>query len=148
MVTEPTRTSAAGDSARADGPIAVAKKCYRAYVAKDRAAIEEVIADDFHFSSPLDNRIDRKTYFARCWPNSRRIRGFEFIYLVEDGDRVFVTYEGQGSGGKGFRNTEILTVRGGKLVEAEVYFGWSLPHEARAGGTSPAGPPDRDRNAS
>ena len=56
------------------------------------------------------------------------------MHLVSEGDRVFVTYEGHSSSGKGFRNTEILTVRHGKLVEAEVYFGWSLPHEAPSGG--------------
>jgi len=38
-----------------------------------------------------------------------------------------------------FRNTEILTIRHGKLVEAEVYFGWSLPHEAPVGGFINAG---------
>jgi hypothetical protein len=33
-----------------------------------------------------------------------------------------------------FRNTEILTVRGGKIVEVEVCFGWSILHAAAAGG--------------
>jgi hypothetical protein len=28
---------------------------------------------------------------------------------------------------------EILTVRNGKIVEAEVYFGWTIPHEAGEG---------------
>jgi ketosteroid isomerase-like protein len=125
----------AGDkSASSVDPVSVAKKAYQAYVDKDRAVIESLVADDFHFTSPLDNRIDRGTYFARCWPNSEDITAFTFIHCVQDGDRVFVTYEGRGPGGKGFRNTEILTIRDGKLVEAEVYFGWSLPHEAPAGG--------------
>ncbi len=113
---------------------AIAKASYEAYVRKDRAAIEALIAPDFHFTSPLDNRIDRAAYFARCWPNSETITGFDFIHLVPDGDRVFVTYEGQRSGGGRFRNTELLTVRGGQITEAEVYFGWSIPHEAPAGG--------------
>jgi ketosteroid isomerase-like protein len=115
-------------------PIAIARRSYQAYVDKDRAAIESVIADDFHFTSPLDNRLDRKTYFERCWPNSERIEGFDFIHLVPDVDRVFVTYEGRAAGGRRFRNTEILTVRAGQLVDVEVYFGWSIPHEAKAGG--------------
>ena len=34
----------------------------------------------------------------------------------------------------GFRNTEILTVRNGQIVEVEVYFGWSIPHKAEPGG--------------
>ncbi len=117
-----------------DDPRAVARASYEAYAKKDRAAIEALIADDFHFTSPLDNRIDRKTYFDRCWPNSEGIDGFEFIHVVPDGDKVFVTYEGRAVGGRLFRNTEILTVRNGQIVEAEVYFGWNIPHAAAAGG--------------
>jgi len=49
-------------------PISVAKKAYQAYIDKDRALIESLIADNLHFTSPLDNRIDRATYFARCGP--------------------------------------------------------------------------------
>jgi ketosteroid isomerase-like protein len=113
---------------------ATARASYEAYVRKDREAIEALIDDDFHFTSPLDNRIDRQTYFERCWPNSARIAGFQFINLVQDGDKVFVTYEGTNDDGSGFRNTEILTVRNGKLLDAEVYFGWSVPHPAPAGG--------------
>jgi ketosteroid isomerase-like protein len=115
-------------------PVAIARASYEAYVAKDRATIEALIAPDFHFTSPLDNRLDRATYFERCWPNSRTIEDFQFVHLLPDGERVFVTYEGQTSGGRRFRNTEILTVRDGKIIEAEVYFGWSLPHKAPPGG--------------
>jgi ketosteroid isomerase-like protein len=118
-----------------DNPTEIARASYRAYVEKDRAAIERLIADDFHFSSPLDNRIDRKTYFERCWPNSEKLAGFDFIHMAADGEQVFATYEGQWAGGKRFRNTEILTVRAGRIVEVEVYFGWSIPHEAAAGGS-------------
>ena len=115
-------------------PVTIARTVYQAYVNKDRALIESLIGEDFHFTSPLDNRLDRATYFARCWPNSRTITGCKLVHCVHDGDKVFVTYEGRGDTGKAFRNTEVLTIRGGKLLEAEVYFGWSLPHEAPAGG--------------
>jgi hypothetical protein len=37
-------------------------------------------------------------------------------------------------GGARYRNTEIVTVRGNQIVEVEVYFGWSIPHETPAGG--------------
>jgi ketosteroid isomerase-like protein len=119
---------------RANDVVAIARAAYEAYAAKDRAAIEKLICGDFHFTSPLDNRIDRATYFARCWPNSERIEGFDFVNLVPDGDRVFVTYEGRSTGGERFRNTEIVTVRDGQIIEVEVYFGWSIPHKAKPGG--------------
>ena len=112
----------------------IARAAYDAYVTKDRAALEALLASDFHFTSPLDNRLDRETYFRRCWPNSKTIAGFEFINLVPDGDRVFVTYEGRNTNGHRFRNTEILTIRNAQILDVEVYFGWSIPHRAPHGG--------------
>lgn len=91
--------------------VAIARAAYEAYVTKDRAALEKLIAQDFHFTSPRDNRLDRETYLRRCWPNSKLIEGFDFIHLVPDADRVFVTYEGRNTAGRRFRNTEILTIR-------------------------------------
>lgn len=116
-----------------DTNIAVARAAYGTYVTKDRAALEPLIADDFHFTSPLDNRIDRATYFKRCWPNSERTERFDFIRCDPDGDRVLVTHEAVIGGGR-FRNTEILTLREGQIVDVEVYFGWSIPHPAKDGG--------------
>ena len=116
-------------------PKEVARMCYEAYANSDRSAIEPLIADEFHFTSPLDNRIDRATYFERCWPNNETILGYEYINLVSEGDRVFVTYEAWNKSGKRFRNTEVLTVRHGQLVDAEVYFGWNVPHKAPVGGS-------------
>jgi ketosteroid isomerase-like protein len=119
-----------------DDIVAITRASYEAYVTEDRAAIEALLAEDFHFtSSPLDNRIDRTTYFARCWPTSATTEAFEFIHLVADGERVFVTYEGRTSDGRRFRNTEIVTVRARRIAEVEVYFGWSLPHAAPVGGS-------------
>jgi ketosteroid isomerase-like protein len=114
--------------------IDIEKQSYRAYVNDDRAANEAVIGEDFHFTSPYDNRIDRATYFERCWPNHKAIEGFRFIRLVEHGDQVFVTYEGTNTTGRAFRNTEILTIREQKIVDVEVYFGWNVPHDAPPGG--------------
>jgi ketosteroid isomerase-like protein len=125
---------------------AIAQAAYRAYETKDRGAIEALLADDFHFTSPLDNRLDRATYFRRCWPNSEVIERFDFKYLVTDADRVFVTYEGRNTNGHRFRNTEILTIRDQHIVEVEVYFGWSLPHRAPHGGFVDQSEPGRQQS--
>ena len=109
-----------------------ARAIYDAYVAKDRSAAERLLADDFRFTSPLDNVLDRDSYFAICWPNSADIEGFEIVHMVEHGQQVFVTYEGLGKRTR-FRNTEVLTLRDGKIAEVEVYFGWNVPHKVPAG---------------
>lgn len=112
----------------------IIRACFKSYPDKDRATIESLIGDDFHFTSLLDNRIDRKTYFERCWPNSETMAALDVERVVVSGDRAFVTYVGRTDDGKQFRNTELFTVRGGKVTDVEVYFGWSIPHEAPAGG--------------
>jgi ketosteroid isomerase-like protein len=104
----------------------LARACYRAYETGERRVVEELLADDFTFSSPADVRIDRATYFERCWPNAELIAGFEFVRLVESGDEVIVTYESTRTDGTRFRNTEVLTFAGDKICRAEVYFGWDL----------------------
>lgn len=115
-------------------PIAIAKAAYQAYVDKDRAAIEALIADDFVFTSALDNGINRETYFARCWPFSQLVKSFDFIFAAQDGERVYLTYESTHMTGLKFRNNEIFFIRDGKIRAIEVYFGWMLPHVAPEGG--------------
>lgn len=114
--------------------IEIVKRSFQSYEDSNREAAEAVIADDFHFTSPLDNRIDRTTYFQRCWPNHETCERFEFVRLVPHGDEVIVTYEGTSTNGHVFRNTEVLTVNNGQIVEVEVYFGWNVPHGAPVGG--------------
>ncbi len=114
-------------------PLAIARACLQAYVDKDRAAIEALLDDDFHFTSPIDNALDRATYMEICWPNSSVMAHFDFIRGFEDGDHAVIVYEARTSTGERFRNAELYTVRGGKLVSTEVYFGWDLPHRVARG---------------
>ena len=113
--------------------LAVARACLQAYVDKDRAAIESLLDEDFHFTSPIDNALDRATYMRICWPNSATLARFDAIHEFEQNDRACIVYEAQTSGGKRLRNSEVYTVRNGKLVATEVYFGWDLPHKAPRG---------------
>ena len=114
-------------------PVAVARAMYEAYIAHDRAKAETLLSQDFHFTSPLDNRIDRATYFDRCWPHNESISHFDLLHIVGDDDRALVVYEARTTTGKRFRNTEILTSREGQVVDVEVYFGWNIPHTASDG---------------
>lgn len=66
--------------------------------------------------------------------NSEAIIGHKMIHSLADDERVFVTCELAWTTGRASRNTEIFTLRNGKIVDVEVYFGWSIPHEAPEGG--------------
>jgi len=104
----------------------LACRSYEAYETGDRSLIEDLLSDDFVFYSPADVGIDRATYFERCWPNAEEIEAYEFVRLVESGDEVIVTYEATKTGGRRFRNTEVVTFDGDRICKAEVYFGWNL----------------------
>src|SRR5262249_58720159 len=88
----------------------IARAMYRAFAAKDRATVEKLLAEDFHFTSPLDNRLDRATFFPRCWPNSDRLRAFEFLRVVAAGEEVVGTFEGHSTQGGLLPHTPVLAL--------------------------------------
>lgn len=101
----------------------IVRQYYAAYETKDRAAIEAVVSDDFTFTSPYDDRIDRTSYFEKCWPNCEQHRHFDIEKLFANGDEVFVRYTLALNSGASFRNTEFLRLQNGRIREVEVYFG-------------------------
>jgi hypothetical protein len=109
-------------------PTQISRATMKAYVDKDRSAVEALIAPDFHFTSPMDNRLSRDAYFELCWPNSETMAKAEIVHAVDDGDRAWIVYEVTTTTGKQFRNAELHTTRNGELVDVEVYFGWEVPH--------------------
>ncbi len=113
--------------------LAVARACLQAYVDKNRAALEALLDDNYHFTSPIDNALDRAAYLRICWPNSASTTRVEFIHELDAGPHAFVIYELHTSTGRRFRNCEMHTAREGKLVATEVYFGWDVPHKVSPG---------------
>jgi ketosteroid isomerase-like protein len=102
------------------------RACFAAFESGDRDAIERVLSPDLVFSAPPDVGIDRRSYFARCWPNAGHLQAFDFVRLVEVGDEVLVTYEATRRDGSRFRNSEIFGFDGERISRIEVYFGWNL----------------------
>lgn len=114
-------------------PLQAVRGALQAYVDKDREAIESLLDPDYRFTSPIDNALNRKTYFEICWPNSKTTAAVELIHAAEDRSQAFVVYELRIASGKRIRNCEVHTVRNGKILATEVYFGWDLPHAVPLG---------------
>ena len=89
----------------------------------DRKVVEDKLADDFHFTSPYDDQIDKATYFERCWKDTGWIARHDIERIFVAGDEAFVTYLCLARDGRSFRNTEFFTFEGGKVRRIEVYFG-------------------------
>lgn len=105
------------------------RRYYRAYEQKNRSVVEELLSDDFTFTSPYDDHIDRPAYFERCWPNSEGIRAFRIESLLDNGREALVRYALERNTGSPFRNAERFRFDGAKIKEIEVYFG-ALPDSA------------------
>src|SRR5918999_234431 len=101
----------------------IIRAIFKAYLANDRQFVEDAFSEEFRFTSPFDDNIDKATYFARCWQSSDWIERHELERILVDGDQAFVTYRCTAKDGKSFRNAEFLVFDGDKVKRIDVYFG-------------------------
>ena len=101
----------------------IIRNLFAAYLSNDRAAVEAAFTDDFRFTSPYDDEIDKATYFERCWTNSDWIERQDLERITVDGEAAFVTYRCVTREGKSFRNTEFFAFAGERIGRIDVYFG-------------------------
>jgi ketosteroid isomerase-like protein len=95
-----------------------------AYRNQDLETAARLLADEFTFTSPQDDHIDKSAYLERCFPTADRFTSSEILALVPaNDDSVFLLYEYELTTGERYRNTELITVRNGRLVETQVFFG-------------------------
>jgi len=101
-----------------------AQAIFKSYLTQDRDAADRLLADEFVFTSPQDDHIDKATFFERCFPTVDRLVSQEMLSVVPtEGDDVFVMYEYELKTGGRHRNVEVLTVRDDRIIETQVSFG-------------------------
>ena len=101
----------------------IIRALFAAYLSNDRRVVEQAFTDDFRFTSPYDDEIDKATYFVRCWRVTDWIERHELERILVEGDEAFVTYRCVAKGGKSFRNTEFFSFEGDQIKRIDVYFG-------------------------
>ncbi|MFF0411309.1 nuclear transport factor 2 family protein [Kitasatospora sp. NPDC004745] len=105
-------------------PASVVEAAFRCYRSQDREAALPLYADDFTFTSPQDDRIDRAAFFRQCFPTADRFTEQRLLHVTPvDGELVFVQYEYELADGGRYRNVEAITVRDGLIREVQVFFG-------------------------
>ena len=102
---------------------AIIRAIFAAYLSNDRKAVEDAFTDDFRFTSPYDDEIDKATYFVRCWRVADWIERHELEKILVEGNEAFVTYKCLANDGRSFRNTEFFSFAGDKIKRIDVYFG-------------------------
>jgi ketosteroid isomerase-like protein len=101
----------------------IIRAIFAAYLSNDRKVVEDFLSDDFRFTSPYDDQIDKPTYFARCWRGSDWIERHALEKIIVEGNEAFVTYQCVAKGGKAFRNTEFFLFEGDRVKRIDVFFG-------------------------
>ena len=104
----------------------IVRDLYAAYLDDRKDIVGAMLTEDFTFSSPRDDHIDRAAYFERCWPKEPFFRGIEIEFLAVDGDEAVVRYRAEKRDGASFRNMESFRFRGERIASVEVYFGRNL----------------------
>ena len=107
------------------GKTEIIRNLFAAYMQNDRQAVEAAFTDDFRFTSPFDDEIDKATYFERCWRVSDWIEREDLERIMVEGEAALVTYRCVTKQGKSFRNTEAYTFAGDRIRRIDVYFGAS-----------------------
>lgn len=108
-------------------PEEIVRANFDAYLRQDRAACEALLGDDLTFTSPQDDHIDKRAFLERCFPTADRVSRQELIHVTAADDRnVFVMYEYDLKEGGTHRNTELITVVDGRIVEVQVFFGGAV----------------------
>lgn len=98
----------------------------RAFREQDREAAEALMSEDFVFTSPQDDHIDKAAWLERCFPSADHFDGpGGTLEIVEVDGIVLHRYEYAVDGVR-FRNAEALRVEDGRVREVEVYFGGSV----------------------
>jgi len=104
----------------------IVRAYYTAFEKKDWNSLQQILADGFNFTSPVDNHISVKAFKERCWPNAYKIKRFDLVKLVVNGDEAFVIYNGWSTDGKLFRNSEYFKLKDGKIKDYECFFGQGI----------------------
>src|SRR5680860_669260 len=104
--------------------VEIVRAMFESYLTQDRGTADRLLAEEFAFTSPQDDHIDKAAFFERCFPTADRLVSQEMLHVVPtDGDDVFVMYEYELKTGERHRNVELLTVRDDRIVETQVFFG-------------------------
>jgi len=102
------------------------RKWYTVWKDKDFATFNNMLADNFTFSSAAgDDHISKSTFKTQCWDTQINfIKDFDLERVTTGPNDAFVKYLCYTKNGKSFRNVEYLQIdEYGKLISIECYFG-------------------------
>ncbi len=103
----------------------IIRKWYGAWEQNDLGTFDNLLADNFTFSSAAgDDHLSKSTFKKQCWDTQVAFIGhFDLERITTGSEDAFVKYLCHTKNGKSFRNVEYLRIKNGKLESIECYFG-------------------------
>jgi ketosteroid isomerase-like protein len=103
----------------------IIRRWYTAWEQKDWRPVDDLLADDFTFSSAAgDDHISKSAFKTQCWESQKNfIERFDLQRVFGSGNEALVMYICHTTNGKTFRNVEYLRLRNDKVEAIECYFG-------------------------
>jgi ketosteroid isomerase-like protein len=103
----------------------IIRKWYAAWETKDLGTFDNLLADNFTFTSAAgDDHISKSTFKTQCWDTQVDFIGqVDLERIITGAEDAFVKYLCHTKNGKSFRNVEYLRIKNGKLQSIECYFG-------------------------
>jgi ketosteroid isomerase-like protein len=126
--------AAAGLSPKNDEAI---RKYYAGWETDEWQPLDNVLSDNFTFTSPNDDdHISKAAFKTRCWESQvKYIDRFDLKQVIGSGNDAFVLYVCRTKNGKTFRNVEYLRLNEGKIEAIECYFGAQSSFASAVGGS-------------
>ena len=103
--------------------VRVVRRLRIAFDEQDAATARDLLADDFRFTSPQDDHIDKAAWMRDCFPSAGHLLRSHLSELGAHGDLVFSRYDYTRADGTTWRNMEAAVVRDGRVHAVEVYVG-------------------------
>lgn len=124
-VTIPQLGSARAEAPVSPNPEATVRRWYKEWeTTKDWHPLDILLADDFTFTSPLDDHINKSAFKAKCWDSQIAfVERIDLQHVIGRGNEAFAMYVGHTTNGKTFRNVEYLRLKGEQVQAIECYFG-------------------------
>jgi len=98
------------------------EKIFKAWETRDWDFVASGLAEDFTFTSPYDDHINKKEFKEKCWDTIKEIGEFEIVTIVEGDSEAFVRCRNTLNGEK-VQNAEQFIFESDKLKEVVVFFG-------------------------
>jgi ketosteroid isomerase-like protein len=103
------------------------REYYAAWETKHWNPIDALLADDFTFSSPMDEHISKSAFKKGCWDTQVAFTDrFDVKQVIAAENEAFVMYVCHTMNGKTFQNVEYFHLRDGKVKAIECYFGGKM----------------------